>query len=142
MVSLSGFFLENKHKLLTVRIWIYTAYFRFMIRFVPMKYWEHTFGVKGEEAEGDLQMEDYRYIKTVSMYVNRSAGHTPWESKCLVRALVAQKLLKKKKIPSTLYLGVGKENESMIAHAWIRSGKAFVTGGNGEGYAIVAKYRA
>ena len=36
------------------------------------------------------------------------------------------------------------EKRKMIAHAWIRCGKAFVTGGNGtaDGYAVVEKFRA
>ncbi|WP_051204843.1 lasso peptide biosynthesis B2 protein [Butyrivibrio sp. VCD2006] len=62
-----------------------------------------------------------------------------------MRALTAQKLLLEKGIESTLYLGC-KEDETgkMVAHAWIRCGKAYVTGGNGaaDGYAIVEKFRA
>ena len=55
------------------------------------------------------------------------------------------KLLSEKGIESTLYLGCKlDENNKMIAHAWIRVGKMFVTGGNGaaEGYAIVDRFKA
>ena len=32
------------------------------------------------------------------------------------------------------------EEEKMVAHAWLRCGEMYVTGGNGEGYAIVSKF--
>jgi len=36
---------------------------------------------------------------------------------------------------------VGKdENGKMIAHSWLRCGKMYVMGGNGEGYGVVAKF--
>ena len=44
-------------------------------------------------------------------------------------------------IHSTLYLGVGKDEGKMIAHAWLRCGQMYVTGGNGSSYAMVAKFR-
>ena len=51
------------------------------------------------------------------------------------------KLLKEAGIHSTLYLGVGKDEGKMIAHAWLRCGQMYVTGGNGSSYAMVAKFR-
>ena len=30
----------------------------------------------------------------------------------------------------------------MIAHAWLRCGQIYVTGGDGQGYAVVAKFKA
>lgn len=143
MINILGFIKDNPHKLMTVQVWCYEAKFRFLIKFIPAKYLKKRFGIEGEESEGELTLDEYKYARRVSQYVNRSADNTPWESKCLVRALTAQSLLKKKKIPSTLYLGVGKDEEGkMVAHAWIRAGAMYVTGGIGEGYAMVAKYRA
>ena len=69
-------------------------------------------------------------------------SRTAWESKCLVRALTAQRLLKKKGIPSTMYLGCKMEEGNMVAHAWLRVGKLYVTGGNGESYSKVDRFRA
>ena len=51
-------------------------------------------------------------------------------------------MVKKKNISSTLYLGVKTENGKMSAHAWLRTGMLYVTGGSGEGYVVVDKYRA
>lgn len=141
MINLLGFITSNHHKYLTFQIFLYTAIYRFLIYFVPIKYLKKHFGVENEESPDTESIEHYKYAKMVSVYVNRSADNTIWESKCLVRALTAKRLLKKKKIACTLYLGVGKDNEKMIAHAWLRCGNFPVTGGDGSSYATVAKYK-
>ena len=141
MIDVAGFIKKNKKKQITFMVWFYTGVFRFLICFLPMKHLKKKFGIEGEESKAEATIEQYRYAKMVSDYVNRSSEKTLWESKCLVRALTAQKLLKRKQIDSTLYLGVGKEDEKMIAHAWLRCGRMYVTGGDGRNYAIVAKYK-
>ena len=62
--------------------------------------------------------------------------------KCLVQATVAQYLLKKRGIATTLYLGVCKgEDGEMKAHAWLRYGQWLVTGaGARRGYQEVARF--
>ena len=104
----------------------------------------HKWGILGEESSNEATIDDYRFAKKVAYSVNQVCSKTKWESKCLVRALTAQKLLSEKGIDSTLYLGCKEENGKMVAHAWIRCGQAYVTGGNGaaDGYAIVEKFKA
>lgn len=142
MIDIVGFLKNNKNKKITISVWCYAALFRFVIRFIPMKYLRKYFGIQGEESGKEATREEYQYAKLISRHVNRSANNTPWESKCLVRALTAQRLLKKKGIASTLYLGVKTEDGKMLAHAWLRVGLLYVTGGNGAGYATVDRYRA
>ena len=58
----------------------------------------------------------------------------------LVRALAAQRLLCRRGLSSTLYLGCGMEEGKMVAHAWLRFGEMYVTGGDGGGYTTVARF--
>lgn len=142
MIDVVGFFKKNRNRKMTVAVWVYAAWYRFCVRFISPKKLSPHWGIRGEESVENASAEEYKYANVVASKVNRSANNTPWESKCLVRALTAQKLLKRKKIESTLYLGVGQENGKMTAHAWLRVGQMYVTGGNGEGYAVVDKYKA
>ncbi len=98
-------------------------------------------GIRGEESKEKETEENYRYAYHVAYAVSRVCNRTAWESKCLVRALCAQRLLHKKGIESTLYLGCGKEEGKLVAHAWLRCGEVYVTGGNGAEYATVDKFR-
>ncbi len=56
----------------------------------------------------------------------------PWQSKCLDQAIAAHQMLRRRGVPSTLYLGVAKEGDSALsAHAWVRCGRLLVVGGEG-----------
>ena len=132
----------NEHKKVTILAWIYSAYYRFQMLYFHSDKLNKNWGIQGEESPWDATIEEYRYAKKVAYAVNQVCCKTKWESKCLVRALTARKLLKNKHIGSTMYLGCGLDDEGkMIAHAWLRCGKAYVTGGDGSGYAVVAKFR-
>jgi hypothetical protein len=61
-----------------------------------------------------------------------AAHYTPWESKCLVQAMVARALLGACGLPYALFLGVNKQaDKGLAAHAWVCIGPAAVTGGQG-----------
>lgn len=104
----------------------------------------------GETAEGLGQRkrrirrngirEGYRQAARIAQIVGKVCDKTPWESKCLVRALAAQRLLCRRGLSSTLYLGCGMEEGKMVAHAWLRFGEMYVTGGDGGGYTTVARF--
>jgi hypothetical protein len=141
MLHIINYIRHNREKWLTIEVWFWVAVFRLMIFFVPAKYMKKHYGILGEESPPSECKENYVKARTIALHVNRIAEHTPWESKCLVRALTAQRLFTKKKISSTLYLGIKKEEDKMIAHAWIRTGVYYATGGNGNGYSVVAKFR-
>ena len=139
-MSVINFLTKNKRKGMTIRAYIYSAWYRGLIFFVEPKYLYKYWGERGSESQEDDTPLNYKYAAWVSMSVNRVCNHTKWESKCLVRALTAQKLLKRKGIHSTLYLGCGLEDGKMVAHAWLRVGKMYVTGGDGSAYSMVDKF--
>lgn len=138
-----NFMTKNSFKRMSLKAIAYSGVFRIQILCVPMSILKKRFGIPGEESTKNISRDNYKYAAQVGMVVERMLNKTPWESKCLVKALTAQKLLKKRKIPTTLYLGVGKEDGKMIAHAWLRCGEFFVTGGKEcSRYAVVAQFRS
>lgn len=141
-MSLKTFIRDNQNKKASIEALAWSGIYRFLLCFVPMKTIRPLFGKEGEETAKEHGNGDYDSARRIAYVVNRICSNTPWESKCLVRALTAQHLLRKKRMPSTLYLGVAKENDNMIAHAWIRYGDFYLTGGLGEGYTVVSKFRA
>lgn len=119
---------------------VYSAFYRFCILFIKPSSLHKKWGKQGEESPAEETIANYRYARVVSRVVNHVCNNTTWESKCLVRALTAQRLLYRKGIHSTLYLGCGTNDGKMVAHAWLRCGRMYVTGGDGSEYAIVDKY--
>lgn len=136
-----GLFLKyNKNKMLFFRVLILSAFYRTCMLIIPERYLRLFMGKVNCASKDEESEELYRKAIQISHAVNRVCSKTPWKSQCLVRALTAQHLLKKYKIHSTLYLGVGNEEGKMVAHAWLRCGRYYVTGGMGEGYVQVAMF--
>ena len=139
-MGIIGFLKLNPQKRLTLLAYVYSAIFRFKIYFIKSKYLRKGWGREGMESSESVEPWKYTYAKNVAYVVDRICNKTAWESKCLVRALTAQKLLKQKGISSTMYLGCGYDEGRMVAHAWLRCGKYYVTGGDGSGYSVVDKF--
>ncbi|WP_439873834.1 lasso peptide biosynthesis B2 protein [Bacillus mycoides] len=81
-------------------------------------------------------------LKKVSEAISIMSRYTFWESQCLVKAMAGMKMLEKRHIESTLYLGAAKDNNGeLIAHAWLRSGSFYVTGSEGmEKFTVVGSF--
>lgn len=85
-------------------------------------------------------LEATELSRRVQRAVHLAAGNLPWESVCLPRAIVAKLMLRRRGVPSTLYLGVQREAK-MTAHAWVRAGEVVVTGDAGrEQYTVVSTF--
>ena len=59
-----------------------------------------------------------------------AASRLPWTSTCFVRAIAATVMLRRRGVPSTIYLGVATQagGTALDAHAWVRCGTRIVTG--------------
>lgn len=103
---------------------------RFAMKYLPFKILRKFMGTPGIQSPMVVDKEVYRTVARIKRIVLLAAKYTPWESKCLVRAMVVQRLLLRYEIPTTLYLGANKKKEAkkMEAHAWLRCGEWIVTG--------------
>lgn len=74
--------------------------------------------------------------------VRRAAAVTPWRTPCLAQAVAGKAMLRRRKVRSTLYLGVAREGGTTLsAHAWLCCDKVYVTGGPGhEAYSVIARF--
>lgn len=135
------FTIDNKLRIEFIQAIIYAGIYRAFILFVPFNKLRKRMGKHKEESVEKVDIETYKKARHISWVVTLIASKTPWESKCLVQALTAQKMLKKLDVSTTLYLGVRKEKDGMAAHAWLRCGEYYVTGGAiRDQYAIVARF--
>lgn len=135
------FLTKSKQKKVVLKTCFYSIYYRLHIVLGKRKNLQKLMGIKGEESPNEIDEESLRLAKRIASCVNRINYHMPWDKKCLTRALTLQKLLKDKNIQSTVYLGVRKLDGVMVAHAWLRCGSAYLTGGFGEDYVVVERFR-
>ncbi len=140
MINLRSFIFDNKEKSVTIKAYIYSFYYRYIVKHTPAKKLEDRLGVRGEETPYEESRDKIDLAKLYAFHINRITERLPWEEKCLVRALSLRKFLIKKNIPCTIYLGVKTEKGKLEAHAWLRCGNLWASGGSGDGYTTVAKF--
>lgn len=121
---------------------ILTGIVRFSILFIPFNKLARRIGKYKDESTDQVSDREKYIINNVAWAVAVISKRTPWQSKCLVKALTAQIMLKQRKISSTLYLGVAKDEQKKLkAHAWLRCGMDIITGDSERsGFTVVAKF--
>ena len=115
---------------------------RLIILILPFRWLEPYLGKRMVESTLDELSKDPQQIRQIAWAVNKISNFTPWQSKCLVQAIAAKRMLQSRQIVSTLYLGVTKNNSQQLeAHAWLRSGSIYLTGGQGhKHFTVVAMF--
>lgn len=128
-------------KLLLLETYIYLAWAR-VRKGMPFSKIAPSLGDKMKETPSDLNPEHRRTLGEISQAIQMMSKYTFWESECLVKAIAAMKMLEKRQIESTLYLGTAKdESGKLVAHAWLRSGPFYITGAEvKEQFTVVSKF--
>ena len=133
--------LPRRDQLLLAEALLFLGLARLGTHFVPFRRFARLLGCPRAESPADLtpaQLMQARRIRWAVVIISR---HTFWHSSCLVQAIAAQLMLKRRRIPSTLYLGVAKDEQDLIAHAWVRSGHAILTGAPDHGqFTVVSTF--
>ncbi|MGG0249766.1 lasso peptide biosynthesis B2 protein [Peribacillus frigoritolerans] len=133
--------LNFKTKLLYIEAFLHLGRARYL-KSISFSKVAPTLGEQLKESTYELIAADKEILANVSRAINIMSRYTIWESQCLVKAMAAMKMLEKRKIDSTLYLGTAKdENGGLIAHAWLRSGPFYITGAEVmDRFTVVSKF--
>jgi hypothetical protein len=135
------FGMDRTTKLLLVEAYLYLAWARYL-KFKSFSKVAPMLGEQMCETKFTLDPSNIKKIKNVSSAIHIISRYTFWESQCLVKAIAGMKMLEKRHIESTLYLGTAKEESGeFVAHAWLRSGSFYVSGSEEmERFTVVAKF--
>ncbi len=125
---------------------------RLAINLVPLRRLAPWFGSQSQETPAEITPANLHEAERIAWAVRTASHHTPWQSNCYPQAFTAKLLLRRKQIPSTLYLGAALHpntagqtvaTPAMTAHAWLRCGPLYVTGGRGQDtYTVLAVFGA
>jgi hypothetical protein len=128
-------------RLLLIEALFYLAWAR-ILKSMPFSKVAPSLGIQREETSLTHFEQNEVLLKHISRAIRIMSRHTLWESKCLVMAIAGMKMLERRQIESTLYLGTAKDDSGkMIAHAWLRSGSIYISGSEGmESFTVVEKF--
>jgi hypothetical protein len=100
------------------------------VRLLPFRTITPSLGRPGQAAQpAALAPEQEEQARQVGWAVQSLAHYLPWDAKCLAQAMAARWMLRRRRLPSTFYLGVDHGQDKWLeAHAWLRCGNEIVTG--------------
>lgn len=131
---------------LTTKLLLLEAYFYLgwgcMLKRIPFSKLARSLGQVMEETSYTPNLFDKQTLLNVSNAIHIMSRYTFWESKCLVKAIAGMKMLERRGVESTLYLGTAKDEKGeFVAHAWLRSGTYYISGSEGmEKFTVVGKF--
>lgn len=132
--------LPLSEKAFFLRVFILSAVFRLAILLIPFKKIAVKLN-KGMRAKPHTKLPIT--LKRLGQIIDSVCRHTPWESKCLVQALVCKQLCRRYAVRTSLFIGVDKNQESVFrAHAWVTDDENNVIVGGKQTalFKVVAKY--
>ncbi|WP_439021842.1 lasso peptide biosynthesis B2 protein [Bacillus thuringiensis] len=133
--------LDMKTRFLFIEAYIYLGWAR-ILKLMSFSQSATTLGVYMDETSLNCVETNIRILKSIAEVIQITSRHTLWDSQCLVKAIAGMKMLERRKIESTLYLGTAKDEDgNMVAHAWLRSGPCYITGAEGmEKFTVVGTF--
>lgn len=128
-------------KLLYAEAFFYLGYAKVLITRPFSKVVEKLSIQMAESSRISYEANQYK-LRQVSESIEVASRNTFWQCKCLVRAIAAMKMLERRKMDSTMYLGTAKDDQGkLIAHAWLRCGNLYITGAeNKDEFTTVGKF--
>ncbi|MBI2425364.1 MAG: lasso peptide biosynthesis B2 protein [Candidatus Hydrogenedentes bacterium] len=114
-----------------------------LLLLVPFRWVAPHLGVHMTESPESIAPEALPQVRRVAKTIRWASRHMPWQCKCLVRAMAAKAMLRRRGFASTLYMGVAKDPgpKQLKAHAWLRCGPIVLTGGaEAPGFAVVSTF--
>lgn len=127
----------ERNLMIEATLWLALA--RLML-YIPFRHLSRYLGQP--KVETPHSATDHTIPMQISHALQRVSRHVPWECKCLAQAMAGARMLKRRNIASTLYLGIAKKTHAELsAHAWLRSGDYYLTGAeNREDYTVILTF--
>jgi hypothetical protein len=99
---------------------------------LPFRWIAAWLGTPGAETPGSAADNEILMGKEIGWAVTVLARRVPWDGRCLVQAIAAGGMLRRRGLEGTVSFGAGRDNSAEFsAHAWLRLGPLVVTGGPG-----------
>lgn len=132
MSRIASFFRRSpRERRLFLEAVLWLAWAKLLVHGVPFRWVAPRLGRTNVETPEAITVTGRTLAGEISWAVEAAARHVPLGFVCLPQAMAAKWMLRRRHLPSTLYLGVALDptrKAAMLAHAWLRAGDKIVTG--------------
>jgi hypothetical protein len=121
--------LPFKTKLLFIEAFFTSGWVKFCLTIFPFNHvmsWLGTVNIESSTEANDESLVLRRQIKTA---IDLCRKYAPWRTECYTMSLTGRIMLKRRKLPSTLYVGFMKDETGKYkGHAWLRANDTYISG--------------
>jgi hypothetical protein len=122
---------SRRERRLFVEALLWLAWAKLLVHAVPFRRIAPRLGRTQAETAATVSAADRALAVEISWAVQAAARHVRFGFVCLPQAMAAQRMLRRRRIATTLYFGVSPDHEkkdAIASHAWLRAGDKIVTG--------------
>ena len=123
--------MSDRLLLLEALLWLGVA--RLAILTLPLRRIRPYLGQHFLQSNIKESPQTLKRARRIGWAVRTMSHYTPWTSNCFPQAIAAKRMLQRRQIKSTLYVGFSKEGKveanDFEGHAWLRCGPLYLTGG-------------
>lgn len=117
-------------QLLVLEALAWLCWAKLLLRVVPFRWVTPRLGQSRLESSQSVSPQERRVAVRIVWAVQGVAWYAPVRFVCLPKAIATKWMLRRRRLPSTLYIGVQRrEQDRMTAHAWVRVGEEILVGG-------------
>jgi Transglutaminase-like superfamily len=97
---------------------------------LPFRWIARALGKQETQTPEHEDSAQAQQLLRLAFMLRKASKNVPWTSKCLDQTMAAKFMLARSGIAGTINFGVRNDESSQLAaHAWLRSGTYYVTGG-------------
>ena len=131
--------------LLLIEAVLWLAIARAAILAIPFRWTTRLFALKRGVTAISPDPVMLAEARGIGQAVRTAAARTPWQSTCLAQSLAGAAMLRRRRIPAAVAMGVSRSSGAgeFTAHAWLCCGGLIITGARGhERYQVIANWSA
>jgi Transglutaminase-like superfamily len=132
----------ERQLLVEATLWLGLA--RSAILTIPFRWTTRLFALRPGEGDASTDRLSRELAQRIGWALRVASARSPWQSTCLAQALAGTGMLRRRRIPATLSMGVARSADQlngMEAHAWLSCAGLILTGGGShEKYNVVARF--
>jgi len=123
--------MSSVHKRLLFEAACGLCWYKVTLYVLPFRWIAPRLGRPMASLPAEVSPEQIVVANRVAWAVQIAGRRLPWHSRCLVRAVTAKRMLQRRGLSSTLYLGALRKNQTEVGtHAWLRFGDCLLVGGH------------
>ena len=127
-------------KVLAIKIILYNHSFWFLALILPVKKLLGPIGDPKHEFSCQYSNSQLSFVHFIKNIYLKTDEKWPYKFRCLIKVLTTSKILRQKKIPHQVFLGVRKDKLKLKAHAWLMCGKFSIVGGHLNEFTVVSSF--